>query len=459
MAHSSDESARLSARERAVAADEAEAQRLLAQARAAHRAAERERNRARKLASRMARKLQHTLDTARAQLAADRAVLDAQVAKLNEARSELHSASAADRDRRAGAWRDLEARGKRLDAEWEETNRFHAEQGAALEARAAALAVSEKVDADAKTRLQGEVAALREEAAALDARARNARQLVDELEQRRAQLRAESLVPAVVARADPPAEPGVSLDRTTDRDLGKWVAELDEREERVRLERAAVHALFAAVSKDQAELADRRRVLAEQFTQLAAARAQWQEAESATVAEMEHLAGTLRRRETELDARDQRLTRADVRRREDAYTLWQLRLRLEAWQSKLVVYEMRWHTEREEMDAEFNLRAAALARRELELAPAPVGVDPDSIPMALVVPEPDAPALPAELASLREELERMAAVLLDAELPEPPDAPESELPWGAEEEEVLEALPVEPDDADVLLFGAPARAA
>jgi DNA repair exonuclease SbcCD ATPase subunit len=402
--------------------------------------------------------MQHALDTARAQLDADRTVLDAQVAQLGATRSEFHVASATDRDRRAEAWSDLDARQKRLAAEWEETNRFHAEQAAALAARASELDVREKIDADAKQRAQGEVAKLREEAAALDARVRNARQLVDELEQRRAALRVEALTPATGPATALPVELNVALDRASDRDLGKWVAELDEREERVRLERAAVHALFAAVSKDQAELADRRRVLVEQLTQLATARAQWQEAERATVAEMEQLAGTLRRRETELDGRDQRLTRADARRREDGYALWQLRLRLEAWQSKLVAYEMRWHTEREELDAEFNRRAAALARREMLLDPAHAGTDPDAIPLALVVPEPDLPALPAELTSLRAELERLAEVLLEAELPEPPDPPESELPWGAEEEEIPDALPVE-DEADVLLFDPAAKAA
>src|SRR5207244_4365150 len=163
----------------------------------------------------------------------------------------------------------------------------------------------EQAAADPKTRLQREVAALREEAAALDARARNARQVVDELEQRRAELRAEALAPAATG-AEPPFELRVALDRAADRDLGTWAA----------------------------ELADRQR----------------------------------------------RLARADARRREDAYDLWQLRLRLEAWQSKLVAYEMRWHTEREQLEAD-------LARREALVATA---ANADALPFAL--PETDAPA-------------------------------------------------------------------
>jgi chromosome segregation ATPase len=439
---------------------EAETRRLLAEARAARRAAERERGRARKLGARLARKWRHALDAARTRLEADRAAAAAQAARLNEARSEFHAAAAADRARRAEAWAALSAREKRLTAEWQESNRFHADQSAALDARAADLAAREAAAAAAKDRLQGEVAALREEAAALDARVRNARQLVDELEQRRADLRAEVLAPAVEPAAAPPHDPWVVPDRAADRDLVAWAAELEAREERLRRERAAVHALFTAVSKDQAEIADRRRVLAEQFVRLSGARAEWQEAERVTVAEMEHLARTLRRREAELDERDGRLTRAEVRRREDAYGLWQLRLRLEAWQSKIVAEELRWHTEREELEADFNRRAAALARHETELPPRP-GDDPDAIPLALVVPEPDAPALPAELASLRDEIDRMAAVLLQAELPEPP---ESELPWGADDAPAADddlplALPVESEDAEVLLFEPVGRAA
>src|SRR5262249_48639283 len=160
------------------------------------------------------------------------------------------------------------------------------------------------------------------------------REVVEELEQRRAELHTAATT-AAPPIAEPPAEiQQIALDRTADRDLAQWAADLEEREARLKQERAAIQTHFAGIVKDKADLADRRRVLAEQFVQLASARALWQEAEQATVMEMEQLATTLRRRETELDARDQRLTRADARRREDSYELWQLRLRLEAWQSK-----------------------------------------------------------------------------------------------------------------------------
>jgi chromosome segregation ATPase len=416
---------------------------LLAAARAAHRDAERERARARKLAARLARRLQHTLDTARARLDAERAEFEVRVTKFNAVQSRFNAESAEVAQRQTGAWADIAARQKRLDAEHEEANRYHTEQAAALDARAAELEAREKQSDDVKRKLQREVAALRDEVNALDARAQNARAVVEELERQRSELRATALAPAA---SGPAGELLVALDRAADRDLGRLAVELGERERNLAAERAAVQKLCDGLTADHATLADRRRVLAEQFAQLAAARNQWQAAERATLAEMEDLARSLRRREAELDARAARLSRADARRREDAYDLWQMRLRLEGWQSKLVAYEMRWHTEREHAEADLARRAEAVLRREAQL-PADAG----AVPTALPVPD-DGPAVPAELAALREELERMATVLMEAELPEPPDAPESELPWGAE------AAPDEPAGAAVLPFE-PARAA
>lgn len=416
----------------------AEAERLLADARAAHRTADRERTRARKLAGRLARRIQHALAAARTQLDADRRTLDARTARFNEAQSDFHTAAAAERDRLRDAWADLAARQTRLAEEWGEANRFQAGQAAALDARAADLAARAKGEADAKAKLQREVAALREEAAALDARARNARQVVDELERRREQLRAEALAPPATA-AEPPPELQVALDRTADRDLTRWANELALKEDRLKADRAAVAVVLDVATRERETHADRRRVLAEQFAQLAAARAGWQEAESATVREMEQLARTLRQRESELDAREQRTIRADARRRDDAHELWRMRLQLEAWQSKLVAFGARWHTERERLDA-------ALARREDALITNEAMPD-DGIPFGSPVLDEEPPAVPAELTALRDEVERMAVVLLETELPEPPDG---ELPWGAPDAE---------EEATVLAFERAKRAA
>ena len=154
---------------------------------------------------------------------------------------------------------------------------------------------------------------------------------------------------------------------------------------------------------------------------------------------MEELARTLRAKEVEQDARAQRLARADARRREDAYELWQLRLRLEAWQAHIVAEELRWHTAREQMELEFAKRAALLPD---------AGAD---LPLARPVRDP----VPAEVAGLRAELERVSVVLLEAELPEPPDPPQSELPWGAEEVPLALAVPDSepPADAPAVSYG------
>lgn len=347
--------------------------------------------------------------------------------RFNQVQSDFNATMVTDRDRLRDSWAEFHARQKRLTDEWDEVNRFHAEQASLLDVRAAALTVREKDDADARARLQRELVELREEASALDARARNARLVVEELERQREQLRAEVLAPP----PEPPLDLKVALDRATDRDLAKWANELAKKEDRLNVERASVTALFASVARDKSGINDQRRVLAEQFSQLAAARAGWQAAERATVIEMEQLARTLRHREAELDAREQRLNRADAHRRDEGYALWQLRLRLEAWQSKLVAFEMRWHTEREHLEAEFAKREEALAVHEAQARVN--GGDPDVVPYATWVPEASLPAIPAELSALRDEVERMAAVLLETDLPERPEPNDAELPWGTEE--------------------------
>ena len=80
--------------------------------------------------------------------------------------------------------------------------------------------------------------------------------------------------------------------------------------------------------------------------------------------EMEELARVLHHREQTLDAREARLIRADARRREDAHSLWRLRLQLESWQTKLTALEMRWHTQREQLEASLQSRTTTVARRE-----------------------------------------------------------------------------------------------
>lgn len=339
-----------------------------------------------------------------------------------------------ERERLRAAWADLVAARRRLAADWEATDRYHAERDAALDARAAEL--------DARTRaaerLAREVAELREEAAALDARTRAAHEALADLERRRAERDAAALAPRPAPAAELPPELAVALDRAADRDLSAWAADLDAREARLSADRAELAAVAARWAAERAEFADRKRVLAEQLGQLAEARERWQAAERATVDELEELARAVRSREQEQDARARHLARADARRREDAYELWQLRLRLEAWQARIAADELRWHGARERLEAE-----------RAERAEPPPAVPGEALPLARPVPDPT----PAEVEGLRAELERVSAVLLEAEPPEPPD---SALPWGAEgaDEPVPLALFVPEGDDDRAESGA-----
>ena len=143
--------------------------------------------------------------------------------------------------------------------------------------------------------------------------------------------------------------------------------DLAEREAALAREKTAVAALRASLDRETDDLDDRRRVLAEQFALLANARAKWQVVERQTMCEMEQMARELRQREADFDARESRLIHADRRRREDAYDLWQLRMRLEAWQTKLTAFELRSHTDREQLVSDLERRSSDLIRREHDL--------------------------------------------------------------------------------------------
>jgi len=356
-----------------LAADREELDRLTAEAKTLAADAARRRDRTKRLAFRFARRVRHKWADVQArvesrQAAADdaRGQLSAEVARFEIARSEFHVAAAEDEDRLRAEWAALDGQRRRAAAERAEADEYHARQDAVLATREQALAAREKALAAPRKKLDAEAAALRAEAAGLDARVVSARAVVEELERKRDALRAELLGAAAVVEADPPAG-HVALDRRADRDLSRLAADLDARDWQLTREKAAVAVLKATLDRENAEFDDRRRVLSEQFTLLATARAQWQDAEHRTVAEMEDLARDLRAREQDLDARADRLAKADARRREDAYELWQFRLRLEAWQSKLTAVEGRWHAERQRRDTDHDRRVTALTRREAEV--------------------------------------------------------------------------------------------
>lgn len=327
----------------------------------------------RRLAVRYARRVNRRWDAVKADLKAERDAVDeargrltAEFAQFNGLRAEFHALAAEAKDRLRQSWADIEARQKRSAAEWSETTAYFNQQEAALVARADEVAAKEQAVARAKAAAEGETAALRAEAAGLDARVANTRAALADLEQKREHLHAELLGTAVLP-APEPTEYRIPLDRANDRDLAAWAEELDARDRQLAQERAGLAVVKASLDRETAALADSRQVLAEQFVKLAEARATWQATERKTVGEMEELAAGLRVREQDLDAREGRVIKADARRREDAFDLWQLRLRLEAWQGKLTATDQRWHAERLARDAAADARLGAIARRENEI--------------------------------------------------------------------------------------------
>jgi chromosome segregation ATPase len=341
-----------------LASERAEVVTLLSEARSAHRAATEMRDRARRLASRFVRFVKHrnaearrTLEADKEAFAAERQHFSNQVAHLNAVRTEFHSTAAAARDRLRDAWATVETQQKRAATEWAEANSYFLAQTAILDARTAELASREKTAADRLAQAEAETAGLREEAAALEERVSNSRAVLAELEAKRENARSELLRTELPDQLIPQPNQG----------------DYALRELHLLREKASVAALRSTLERESADLADSRRLVAEQLGQLAEARMQWQKAERQTVVEMEELARALRHREQELDAREQRLIHADVRRRNDSYDLWQLRIRLEAWQTKLTAFELRWHTEREQLEDDLERRISVILRRETAL--------------------------------------------------------------------------------------------
>lgn len=401
---------------------------LLRDAHFLREAAARDRERARKLAVRYARRVREKWVAARAELLARRAELDewrgqlsAEAARFHHARTEYATRATEEAQRLRAEWDALDAQRQRLHAEWTELLQTVGRQEAAVAAREKDLAAREKALAAGRNELGARQAALRAEAAGLDERVKNARAVVAELEERRDKLHAELLA----AAPKPPADPSAvrfALARKDDQDLAAFSAELDAEALRLGAEKARLAELRKHLDAAAVEAEDRKRVIAEQFVLLAKARGEWQGVERAALTELENLTHALRYKEQEHTAREDWLVRSDARRREEGYELWQLRLRLEAWQSKLVATDRRWHAEREARDADYARRLHALLERErggpLEEVDLPVAAE-------AVVASPEG-------ATLREEFDRMALVLLKADLPE---APDSALPWAGEEAE------------------------
>ena len=396
-----------------------ERERLLTEARAAHREAERERSR-RESSPAESPASSTTRSRPPAQLDAERTEFEARVARFNATQAQFNAASAADRERQA-AWTDLDARQKRLAAEWAEAAKYQAEQAAALDARAREVAARENAEAEAKAKLQSAVAALHKEAASLT-RGRG--------------------TPGSWSRnsnsAGPNFRPKPSPRRSRRSRRWKGFRSTSPRTATSRgWPRSWSSASGGSTSNgprfrgcSRAFRPTRRRsrtagVLAEQFAQLAEARAVAGGRGGPRSPRWNSWRGTLRRREAELDAREARLARADSAAAPTRTTCgnsgcgWRRGSR-SSWPTRCGGTPSASRSKPTSTGDGGRDRA----RSALALSPD----DPDAIPFALAMPEESvSPTVTTELTALRDELERMATVLLEAELPEPPD---SELPWG-----------------------------
>jgi hypothetical protein len=365
-----------------IASAKAEADRI-------RREAARERDHVKKLAARYARQAKHKLDAIRAHLEAQQSQLDeargqfsAELVRFDHARQDFARQCQDELAKQKQAWAELESQRARLNASRTEMQQHAAKQDAALAARAAELGEREKHLGRLKSKLEAETASLRQEAAGLEARTTHARAVVEELEQKRDELRAEILATMAKPQPEPKGEYFVPLDRKADRDLAKWTADLDAQERRQTEEKAALAKLKAALEREAIAVADQRKVLAEQFALLGAARAEWQEQEGRTVAELEDLARTMRQREEDLAAREERLHLLAAGRREDAGELEQQRARLDEWQAKFIHVSQLWHSERERREAELTERARELSAREAALAASPFRFEEEQLPLA-----------------------------------------------------------------------------
>lgn len=366
-----------------IASAKAEADRI-------RREAARERDHVRKLAARYARQAKHKLDALRAHLEAQQSQLDdargqlsAELVRFDHARQDFARQCKEELAKQKQAWAELEAQRARVNATRIETQQQAAKQDAAFSARAAELAERENHLGRMKAKLEAETASLRQEASGLEARTTHARAVVEELEQKRDELRAEIL--AVMAKPEPAAknEYHVPLDRKADRDLTQWTADLDAQERRQIEEKAALAKVKSALEREAITVADQRKVLAEQFALLGAARAEWQEQEGRTVAELEDLARAMRQREEDLAAREERLHAIDAHCKEDAGELDRQRLRLDEWQAKFIHVSQLWHAERERREAELAERSRDLAAREAALGVSPFRFVPEEeLPLA-----------------------------------------------------------------------------
>lgn len=332
-----------------------------------HCAAKEDRKAARKLLAGAKARIERESAATRAELAADRIAFDRETRVLVERIAEFEAdrartaAAEAETERRLSeAWEMLAEGQRRLHADRRESEELFAELREAADRREVELAARERALDEGRERVEMRVQTLLEESAQLETRTAHARAALEILEQKRGKF--EGGLVAV------DASDSIPLDRKSDKSATQLLTELQQRDRDLSRENRELVVLKQTIDRREADLVDERMVVAEQAAVLAVAQESWTETQSRTLADLESLARAVHAKEVYLDARDRELAAASHRCRQRERELWELRVRLEGWQSTLASHEIAFAADRDRAEAELDSTREHLTKWEAALA-------------------------------------------------------------------------------------------
>ncbi len=335
-----------------------------------HCAAKKDRRAARKLLAGAKARVERESAAARAELAADRLAFDREtrvlverIAEFDEERARAAASEAETERRLSEAWETLAEGQRRLHADRTESEELFAELREAADRREVELAARERALDEGRERVEARVQSLLEESAHLETRTAHARAALEVLEQKRDKLLAGATPEAAAALPD-----AIPLDRKSDKSAAQLLAELQQRDRDLAREGRELAARKKALDAREADLVDERTVVAEQAAALAVAQESWAKTQSRTLADLESLARAVHAKEVYLDARDRELAAASHRCRQRERELWELRVRLEGWQSTLAAHEISFAADRDRVEPELDSTREHLTKWEAALA-------------------------------------------------------------------------------------------
>ncbi len=361
-----------------VAADKAKVQRMKEQTDRLRKAARQDRMKVKALYAKFLKRMKQKWSAERHAVEAERAHLDQmrhqfadEIARFEAERTKFLAEAEAYKKRLHDGWTLLTDSQKRLLADRQEAERVIARQDQLIAQRSADLVQREHTLDGAHRRVEERVQSLLGEIAKLEVRAAQARTIVQQLEEKRASLEA-GMVPVSSALGVnlTPMElfhEKVSLDQLPAGGVEEVYAGLMVHRRDLAREKNALAMSQHELERRAADLADQRAVLAEQVAALVIARQMWQTAECQTVAELETLARSLNHREVAVVEQEREFAHAAAlhQRREDE--LWDLRAKLEGWQSSLAAHEASAAAAHDRARAELDAKRDHLTKWEASL--------------------------------------------------------------------------------------------